>query len=147
SLGLTALAAIILGDYAEAQALAARGRGGLPQNGHEQIVALVLRTRRDSPLLIAGAILGMVWTSSGAVGVVDRCLSRMLARGATNPVLGKLRNLGVASAVAVLIVLMVLVASAGTGLVHRLHVDSTLVRIILPLLAMALIGVICATVF
>ncbi len=147
SLGLTAIAAIILGDYAEAQALAARVSGVLPKDVHEQIVALVLRTRRDSPLLIVGAILGMVWTSSGAVGVVDRCLSRMLARGATNPVLGKLRNLGVAFAVAVLVVLMVVVGSAGTGLVHRLEVDSTLVRIILPLLAMALIGAICATVF
>ena len=147
SLGLTALAAIILGDYAEAQALAARVSGVLPKDVHEQIVALVLRTRRDSPLLIVGAILGMVWTSSGAVGVVDRCLTRMLARGATNPVVGKLRNLGVAFAVAVLVVLMVVVASAGTGLVHRLEVDSTLVRILLPLLAMALIGAICATVF
>ncbi len=147
SLGLTAIAAIILGDYAQAQALAARVSGVLPKDVHEQIVALVLRTRRDSPLLIVGAILGMVWTSSGAVGVVDRCLSRMLARGATNPVLGKLRNLGVAFAVAVLVVLMVVVGSAGTGLVHRLEVDSTLVRILLPLLAMALIGAICATVF
>ena len=41
---------------------------------------------------------------------------------------------------AVLIVLMVVLASAGTGFVHRLEVDSTLVRIALPLVAMAIIG-------
>ena len=85
----------------------------------------------------------MVWTSSGAVGVVDRCLSRMLERGDTNPLLGKLRNLGVAFALAVLIVLMVLLASLGTGLVHRLEVDSTLLRVVLPLLSLAIIALIC----
>ena len=36
ALGLTALAAIILGDYAEAQALAARVSGVLPADAHEQ---------------------------------------------------------------------------------------------------------------
>ena len=79
ALGLTALAAVVLGDYAEAQALAARVSDVLPEDVQDQIVALVLRTESDSPLLIAGAIVGMVWTSSGSVGVIDRCLSRMLS--------------------------------------------------------------------
>jgi membrane protein len=147
ALGLTALAAVLLGDYAEAQALAARVSGVLPADAHEQLVNLILRTKKDSPLLIAGAILGMLWTSSGVVGVVDRCLGRMLARKEHNPLLGKLHNVGVAAAVAVLIVRMVVLASAGTGLIHRLEVDSTLVRILAPLVAMAVIGLICAGVF
>ncbi len=147
ALGLTALAAIILGDYAEAQALAARVTGVLPADAHEQLVALVLRTKKDSPLLIAGAIIGMVWTSSGIVGVIDRVLRRTLDRAATNPLVGKLRDLAVAFAVAVLIVLMVVLASLGTGFVHRLEIDSTLVRIALPLIAIAIIGLICASVF
>src|SRR5438874_1947325 len=70
ALGLTALAALVLGDYAEAQALAGRAAGVLPRDVHDQIVQLVLRTKNDSPLLIAGSIVAMVWTSSGAVGVV-----------------------------------------------------------------------------
>jgi membrane protein len=147
ALGLTALAAILLGDYAEAQALATKVSGVLPADAHEQIVNLILRTKKDSPFLIAGAIVGMLWTSSGVVGVIDRCLNRMLARGGGNPLLGKLHNIVVAFAVAVLIVMMVLLASAGTGFVHRLHVDSTLVRILAPLVAMAIIGLICAAVF
>lgn len=147
ALGLTALAAVLIGDYAEAQALAARVSGVLPADAHEQIVNLILRTQKDSPLLIAGAIVGMLWTSSGVVGVVDRCLGRMLDRAPHNPLLGKLHNIGVAAAVAVLIVLMVLLASAGTGFIHRLEVDSTFVRIIAPLIAMAIIGLICAGVF
>jgi uncharacterized BrkB/YihY/UPF0761 family membrane protein len=147
ALGLTALAAVVLGDYAEAQALAARVSHALPKDVHDQIVALVLRTQRDSPFLIAGAIAGMVWTSSGAVGVLDRCLSRMLSMRSRNPVLGLMRNLGVAFAVAVLVVVMVLLATAGTGLVDRLHLNATLVRVAVPLLLLVVIALICASVF
>jgi uncharacterized BrkB/YihY/UPF0761 family membrane protein len=147
ALGLTALAAVALGDYAQAQALAARVSRALPEDVHDQIVTLVLRTKKDSPLLIAGAIVGMVWTSSGSVGVIDRCLSRAFSIEGPNPVLGKLRNIGVAFAVAVLVVVMVLLATAGTGLVDRLHLNATLVRVGVPLLLLAVIVLICASVF
>jgi uncharacterized BrkB/YihY/UPF0761 family membrane protein len=147
ALGLTALAAVVLGDFDDAQALANRVSAVLPDDVHEQLVQLVLRTENDSPLLIVAAILGMVWTSSGAVGVVDRCLARLLARERGGPVIGKLRNLGIAAAVAVLIVLLVLVATAGTGFVARIDVDATLVRIAVPLLSTVVIAGICATLF
>lgn len=147
ALGLTALAAVALGDYAEAQALGARISRVLPKDAHDQVVALVLRTKRDSPLLIAAAIVGMVWASSGSVGVINRCLSRMLSIKGPNLVLGKLRDIGVAFAVAALVVVLVLLASAGTGLVDRLHVNATLVRVALPLLLLGVIVVICASVF
>jgi uncharacterized BrkB/YihY/UPF0761 family membrane protein len=147
ALGLTALAAVVLGDYAEAQALAARLSHALPKDAHDQIVALILRTKKDSPFLIAGAIAGMVWTSSGAVGVLDRCLSRMLSIRSPKPVLGLVRNLGLAFAVAVLVVMMVLLATAGTGLVDRLHINATLVRVAVPLLLLVVIALICASVF
>jgi uncharacterized BrkB/YihY/UPF0761 family membrane protein len=147
AVGLTALAAVALGDYSEAQALAARVSRVLPEDVHDQIVALVLRTKKDSPLLIAGAIVGMVWTSSGSVGVIDRWLSQALSIKGPNPVLGKLRNIGVAFAVAVLVVVMVLLATTGTGLVDRLHLNATLVRVGLPLLLLAVIVLICASVF
>jgi membrane protein len=147
ALGLTALATVALGDHAQAQALADRVAGVLPDDVHDQLVELVLRTRNDSPLLIAAAILGMVWTSSGVVGVVDRCLARLLARERGGPLIGKLRNLGIAAVVAVLIVLLVLVATAGTGLVERIGVDATLVRVVVPLLTMVVITAICATLY
>jgi uncharacterized BrkB/YihY/UPF0761 family membrane protein len=79
--------------------------------------------------------------------VIDRCLARMLGRPAANPVLGKLHNLAVAFAVAILVVLMVLLATAGTGLVERLDVNSTLVRVTGPLIALAVIVMICAAFF
>jgi uncharacterized BrkB/YihY/UPF0761 family membrane protein len=46
ALGLTALAAVVLGDCAEAQTLAARVSHALPKDAHDQIVALILRARK-----------------------------------------------------------------------------------------------------
>ena len=89
----------------------------------------------------------MVWASSGSVGVINRCLSRMLSIKGPNPLLGKLRDIGVAFAVAVLVVLLVVLATAGTGLVDRIHVNATLVRVALPLLLLGVIVLICASVF
>jgi uncharacterized BrkB/YihY/UPF0761 family membrane protein len=144
ALGLTALAAVVLGDYAHAQALADRAAGVLPRDVHDQLVQLVLRTKNDSPLLIAGSLLAMVWVSSGAVGVVERCLSRLLERERMGPLLGKLRNLGLAAALALVILLLVLGASAGTGFVDRLGVNSALVRIAFPLVSLGVTVTFCA---
>ena len=83
ALGVTALAAVALGDYAEAQALSVRISKPLPNDVHDQLVTLILRTKEQSPLLIAASIIGMVWVSSGAVGVIERCLLRLLARPST----------------------------------------------------------------
>jgi uncharacterized BrkB/YihY/UPF0761 family membrane protein len=147
ALGITALAAIVLGDYAQAQALSTRVAAVLPKDVHDQVVELILRTKEQSPLLIAVSIIGMVWISSGVVGVIERCLSRLLARPGIGFVLGKLRNLAVAAVVAVVIVLMVAAATAGTGLVQRLHISSTFVRLAVPLLSLALTVLLCSTVF
>ncbi len=144
ALGLTALATVILGDYARAQALAQRMSGVLPRDVHDQVVDLVLRTRRDSPLLLAVSIIGMVWTGSGAIGVLTRVQTRLLARAPDGIVTGKLRNLGLAGALAVLVVVMVIAASVGTGLVESLGLDPLITRVAVPVLALALTVMICA---
>ncbi|MBV9003725.1 MAG: YihY/virulence factor BrkB family protein [Solirubrobacterales bacterium] len=147
ALGLTALAAVVLGDYSQAQALSEKIAHVLPKDVKDQVVDLILRTKRDSPLLIVGSIAGMLWTCSGAVGVLARCLSRLLGIPGTGIVLGKLRNLGIAAALTILIVLMVVVASAGTGLVHRLEVDYVLIRLVVPLITLSVTLLICAGVY
>jgi uncharacterized BrkB/YihY/UPF0761 family membrane protein len=147
ALGLTAVAAVVLGDYAHAQQLAERISGVLPKDVHDQVVDLILRTKRDSPLLIAGSIAGMLWTCSGAVGVLSRVLYRVLGRPDSGIVIGKLRTIGITAAVTVLMVLMVAVASAGTGLVHRLDISSLLIRLLVPALSLVVLGLICAGVF
>ncbi len=147
ALGLTALATIVLGDYARAQEVATRVSEVLPKDVHDQLVDLILRTRRNSPLLIAGSIAGMLWTCSGAVGVLARCLVRLLGLRGAGIVLGKLRNLGVAAVLTTLIVLMVLVASVGTGLAHKLGLNSTLVAVAVPLLSIVVMMLVCAGVY
>jgi uncharacterized BrkB/YihY/UPF0761 family membrane protein len=144
TLGLTALAALALGDYAEAQSLAERASRVLPRDVHDQLVQLILRTHKQSPLLIVGSVAAMVWVSSGAVGVVDRCMARLLALRRRGPVLGKLRNLALAAALAVVILLLVLATSAGTGLVDRLGGASALVRAFTPLVSLAIGAGFCA---
>lgn len=74
-------------------------------------------------------------TCSGAVGVLARCLSRLLGIPGPGIVIGKLRNIGIAAALTTLIVVMVIVASAGTGLVRRLHVDAVFIRLAVPLIS------------
>lgn len=147
ALGVTALATVLLGDQAQAQALAARAARVLPRDVHDQLVELILRTRRDSPLLIAASIAGMLWTSSGAVGVLQRCVTRLLGLPGTGIVRGKLRNIRVAAALALLVVLTVVAASAGTGIVHRLGIDSLVLRIAVPLLSIMIALLICAVVY
>jgi len=147
ALGMTALAAVILGDYGRAQMVAERLSHVLPHDVHEEVVQLILRTHRDSPLLIAGSIAGMLWTSSGAVGVLERTISRLVGLSGKGIVVGKLRNIGVAGAVTVLVVIMVLVASAGTGLVGQLQLNSLLTRIGVPLASIALTSCVCSGVY
>ncbi|HEX4011559.1 MAG TPA: YhjD/YihY/BrkB family envelope integrity protein [Solirubrobacteraceae bacterium] len=147
ALGLTALAAVALGDYGKAQALSARISQVLPTDVHDQVVALILRTKEQSPLLIAGSIVAMVWVSSGVVGVLERCLYRLLDRPGIGFVLGKLRNLAVAGVVTVVILMMVAVATAGTDLVRRLNIDAAAIRLAVPLTALALTILLCGAVF
>jgi uncharacterized BrkB/YihY/UPF0761 family membrane protein len=147
ALGITALAAVALGDYAKAQALSVQVAKVLPKDVHDQVVALILRTKEQSPLLIAASIIGMVWVSSGAVGVMERCLLRLLARPSRGVVRGKLRNLAVAAVVTVVIMLMVAVATAGTDLVGRLKVNPTAIRLAVPLISLALTALLCGVVF
>jgi hypothetical protein len=81
------------------------------------------------------------------VGVIERCLLRLLARPSEGVVRGKLRNLGLAAVVTVVIMLMVAVATAGTDLVARLNVNPTAIRLAVPLISLALTTLLCGAVF
>jgi uncharacterized BrkB/YihY/UPF0761 family membrane protein len=118
----------------------------LPKDVHDQLVLLILRTKEQSLLLIAASIIGMVWVSSGAVGVIERCLLRLLAGPSEGVVRGKLRNLGLAAVVTVVIMLMVAVATAGTDLVARLKINPTAIRLAAPLISLALTTLLCGAV-
>jgi uncharacterized BrkB/YihY/UPF0761 family membrane protein len=81
------------------------------------------------------------------VGVLERCLLRLLARPSKGVVLGKLRNVAIATVVTIVIMLMVAVATAGTDLVRRLDINPTAIRLAVPLTSLALTTLLCGTVF
>jgi membrane protein len=113
ALGVAALEALLLDDFASALYAADQINRFLPDAVHEDVRRLVVGVRDDSPQLLAVALATMLWTSSGAIGVIERCESRMLGGQRHHMALGRLWNLGLGALVAGAVVL----ASASTSVV------------------------------
>ncbi|WP_205698064.1 YhjD/YihY/BrkB family envelope integrity protein [Conexibacter sp. SYSU D00693] len=109
-LGLAALEALLLQDYLSALDVVRQVNRFLPDSVHGDVEQLVLGTREDSTWLLLLAIASMLWTTSGAIGVLERCLSRILDCQRHSIVVGRLRNLALGVGVAAMLVL----AAAGT---------------------------------
>ena len=114
ALGLAALEALLLSNTQSAINVADGLNRFLPDAVHADIRHLVLGTRDNSPVLLAIALATMLWTTSGAIGVIERCESRILECDRHHIVVGRLRNMALGAGIA----LMVLAASAG-GAGHR----------------------------
>ncbi len=145
TLGIAAIAALVLGDGGEAEEVATKLAKVLPPSARDQVIELVLRTRRDSPLLLVIAILAMVWASAGATGVIERVGSRLLRVSRPGPVALKLRHLGLASGMVLLIALMAILATEATNLRKRLGIDVP--RLVVSLVALAVIAAVCSVMF
>jgi uncharacterized BrkB/YihY/UPF0761 family membrane protein len=78
-------------------------------------------------MLLALAIVAMLWTTSGAIGVLERCESRILACPRHDVVTGRLRNILLGAVIA----LMVAAASAGAPVIGNVA-DTLNVRGHLP---------------
>ena len=113
ALGLAALQALLLRDVDSALGVVDTVNRVLPEAVHGDIRRLVLGTRDNSPLLIAIALLSMLWTTSGAIGVLERCESRILDCPRHSIVVGRLRNMALGLGVA----LMVLAAIASAPVI------------------------------
>jgi uncharacterized BrkB/YihY/UPF0761 family membrane protein len=101
ALGVAALQALALRDTGSALDVATQLNRFLPEGIHDDVRRLVLRTRSDSPRLLILAIASMLWTSSGAIGVIERCESRLLGCPRHGVVVGRVRNIVLGAAVAV----------------------------------------------
>jgi YihY family inner membrane protein len=121
ALGLAALEALLLTDVVSALAVADQLNRFLPEALHEDIRRLVLGTRDNSPLLLALALFAMLWTTSGGIGVIERCLSRILDVPRHNIVIGRIRNLGLGALVAVAVILASLSISVVADLSFKLR--------------------------
>jgi len=116
ALGLAALEALLLRDVLSALQVAETLNNFLPEAVHGEIRSLVVGTRDNSPLLLALALVAMLWTTSGGIGVIERCLSRMLDLERHHIVIGRIRNLGLGGLVAIAVILASLSISVVTDL-------------------------------
>ena len=138
ALGLAAVQALLLKNLLSAIEVADQINRFLPDAVHADIRSLVLGTRSNSPQLLAVAVVAMLWTMSGAIGVVERCESRILGTPRHSIVWGRIRNMLLGAGVAV----MVVVASAGAPVIGD-AADALNMRGVLPgglLLAVQAVG-------
>jgi membrane protein len=103
ALGLAAVQALLLKNVLSAIEVADQINRFLPDAVHSDITRLVLGTRSNSPLLLALAVATMLWTMSGAIGVIERCESRMLGTLRHGVFTGRLRNMLLGAGVAVMV--------------------------------------------
>src|SRR4051794_22321637 len=104
ALGLAALEALLLGDFIGAIQLSEQLNRFLPMEVHGDVQRLVVGTHQHSIPILVLAVVSMLWTSSGAIGVIERCESRLLDSPRHDIVRGRLRNLGLGVMVAATVV-------------------------------------------
>ncbi|MGZ4270654.1 MAG: YhjD/YihY/BrkB family envelope integrity protein, partial [Solirubrobacteraceae bacterium] len=104
ALGLAALEALLLQNADAAMRVADGLNRFLPDAVHGDVARLVLGTRDNSPQLLALALVAMLWTSSGAIGVIERCESRMLDCRRHDVVTGRIRNILLGAAIAIMVI-------------------------------------------
>jgi membrane protein len=110
ALGLAALHALLLKDVVSALQVAETVNRFLPHALHGDVRNLIVGTREDSPRLIALALVAMLWTTSGAIGVIERVESRLLDCARHDVVTGRLRNIALGALIAAMVVVAVVVA-------------------------------------
>src|SRR3712207_6642611 len=101
ALGAAALEALLLEDFLSALEVASQLNRFLPDAVHSDVQKLVTGTRDNSPWLLALAVVAMLWTSSGGIGVIERCESRMLGTERHDVFTGRIRNLVLGALVAI----------------------------------------------
>jgi len=122
-LGVTAIAARLADTDKLIQSLAVRASDGLPSELQLSLVQVIAHAQRSSGWLMIIAVAGCLWTCSGAVGVVVRCQHRLLARNSFPPVIGRIREIGLAGLVLLLVVVLAALGAVAGGLVKQLNID------------------------
>ena len=125
ALGVAALEALLLENLLDALEVASQLNRFLPEAVHSDVEELVTRTRDNSPWLLALAIAAMLWTTSGAIGVIERCESRILDCERHNVFVGRVRNLGLGALVAIAFVFAAAGAPVIGDVLRRLSVGGT----------------------
>jgi membrane protein len=128
ALGLAAIQALLLSDIVAAQQVAVQINQFLPEAIHQDVQQLVVGTRENSPFLIALALVAMLWTSSGAIGVIERVESRLLDAPRHNVVVGRARNVALGALVALAVVVGIATAPVADAVTERFGLAGALPR-------------------
>jgi uncharacterized BrkB/YihY/UPF0761 family membrane protein len=119
-LGVTAVAAVVLQNEVTQEQIADEIARYTPELIQDSLTRLVVSAQQESPLLFVLAVGAMLWTSSGAIGIIERCLSRMLERRRHPIVIGRIRNIAVGALFALLIILGAAAGSATSDVLREL---------------------------
>jgi membrane protein len=139
ALGAAALEALLLKDFSSAIAVADQLNRFLPDAIHEDVRNLVTKTRDNSPWLLAIAIAAMLWTSSGAIGVIERVESRILDCTRHNVVTGRIRNMVLGALVAAAFVFAAAGAPVIGDVLQRLALGGSIVGLVANALGSTLV--------
>jgi membrane protein len=146
ALGVAAVA-LRVDDALTALSVAAQINRFLPEEIHGDVENLVVGTRASSPQLLVVAVVAMLWTTSGAIGVIERCESRMLGGRRHDIVTGRLRNMGLGAMVAAAVILATVATSALNDLSDALSLRGTVPPAVLIVLAAVGSVLVFATIF
>lgn len=124
-LGVTALAARLADTDKIIEKITIEASDQLPVELQNSLVEIIEHAQQSSGWLLLLAILGCLWTCSGAVGVLVRCKHRLLSKAAYHPTLGRLREIGLAGLVLLLVVLLTGTAAVAGGVLGGLGFELT----------------------
>jgi uncharacterized BrkB/YihY/UPF0761 family membrane protein len=148
TLGLGTIATLIFGAHLQATDIAHAVARFLPASVRGNVVQLVLTTKHDSARLLVLAVLAMLWTSSGAIGVIERCLARLTGATRYPVVWGKLRNVALGGSLCLLLVFVVALASLAGGLREYIpHQDALVLGVLLWVLDIVGATFFCVLIF
>jgi membrane protein len=125
ALGVAAVA-LRVDDALTALSVAAQINRYLPEEVHPDVERLIIGTREGTTQLLVVAIVAMLWTTSGAIGVIERCLSRMLELQRHHIVAGRIRNMVLGGVVAAGVILSTVATSAVNDLSDELSLSGVL---------------------
>lgn len=93
ALGIAALSGIVFSDYLSPEKVGEAIAGRFPEELSEKIITLA-ESARNKPSALVGSVLLMLWTSSAALGVIDRVMLRVVGEDGAGMILGRLRMVG-----------------------------------------------------
>jgi YihY family inner membrane protein len=146
-LGLAVVATVFLGDTVNEVELTEQIGRYLPAAVQDELIRLVVETQRSSPLLILLSVVAMLWTSSGAIGVIERAISRMLDCPRHPMVSGRFLNVVLGAGLVVVVILAAEAASAAGGLREELGARGRYLSLLLPVAYAAGTAVCCAAIY